>query len=158
MATASKRYNESTLDINNQMNKLEIIKDLGNYSVYIKMIIEAKKCKCCGKIMLKNFGYNSPFPKFVVCNQEAQMKELGMVYESKIEVEDHTICTECVQNDKAYFNCYLCNAKLSTKLIQVSIGACSPDSICQICYAETSAKKWEETITQMQIEHKYDNY
>ena len=140
------------------MDKLEIVEELGGSGVYLKMVIEGRKCKCCRKIMLKKFKYwDSPFPKFVGSNQDAQMRAYGLVYQSKIEVESEPICVECVANDKAYFVCYLCNGKQSSNEIKETIGSSSPDCLCNSCYAETPAKKWDEIKRELEKEHQYDN-
>lgn len=139
-------------------SKLEIVEESGVSRVYLKMVIQGTKCKICSKIMLPKVPHDySPFPKFVGANQDYQMKQMGLVYESNREVNSEAICVECVANDRAYFDCYICNKSHGMSKAKESIGSSSPDFMCTDCYEVTPAKKWDEIKKELEKEHFYDN-
>jgi hypothetical protein len=122
---------------------------------YVEMLIEAKKCKCCEKIMIPELGYHSIFPKFNRINQEAQMKAGGFVYSTSTLVDDKPICLECEQAGKADFLCQLCNERKTSDKKEESFGYPS-DFLCKDCYETKSAKIWDEKCNELMRKHQYD--
>ena len=68
----------------------------GNYA---EVLIEIKKCKICGALMIKDLGHYSIFPKYFKINQEAQMKEAGftrfeeVLEEFRVKFDDKWLAT-----------------------------------------------------------------
>jgi hypothetical protein len=122
---------------------------------YIEMLIEAKKCKCCKKIMIDKLGCYSIFPKYIKINQEAQMKAAGFVYSTTTLVDDEPICIECEQEGKADFLCELCEERKSSDKKQQSFGD-PAEFLCKDCYETKPAKVWYEKCEELIEEHKYD--
>lgn len=124
------------------------------YGKYIKMLIEGKKCKICGKIMIEKS--DSLFPKYNKINQEAQMKKVDLAFFSKTKVDDAYICCECEKSGKADFLCQLCNKRKPTSKIKESFGIYDTDFLCTECFETKTAKDWEEKCDKLYKEHKYD--
>ena len=122
---------------------------------YVEMLIEAKKCKCCEKIMVTKLGYHSIFPKYMRINQEAQMKAAEFVYSTSTLVDDEPICLECEQAGKADFLCAMCDERKTTDKKQESFGD-PAEFLCKDCYETKPAKVWDEKVDELQDAHRYD--
>ena len=122
---------------------------------YVEMLIEARKCKCCEKIMVAKLGYHSIFPKNMRINQEAQMKAAGLVYSTSTLVDDEPICLECEQAGKADFVCAMCNERKTTDKKQESFGE-PAEFLCKDCYETKPAKVWYEKVDELKDAHRYD--
>jgi hypothetical protein len=137
--------------------KPKIHKMYGN--VYVEMLLEANECPLCGKVMIKKSPsrFNNIFPNYFRLNQDAQMKEAGMVYESDIEVDGEWICVECAKAGKATFLCALCGERKPSDTEQESfgIGAFS-HYLCKDCYETVSANVWDKKCKELRNKHKYD--
>src|SRR3990167_5573450 len=122
---------------------------------YVEMLIEAKKCSCCEKIMVDKIGYHSIFPKYLRINQEAQMKAAGFVYSTSTLVDDEPICLECEQAGKADFLCAMCDERKTTDKKHESFGD-PAEFLCKDCYETKPAKVWDEKVDELQDAHRYD--
>jgi len=122
---------------------------------YVEMLIEAKKCECCEKIMVAKLSYYSIFPKYVRINQEAQMKAADFVYSTSTLVDDEPICLECEQAGKADFLCAMCDERKTTDKKEKSFGD-PAEFLCKDCYETKPAKVWDEKVDELQDAHRYD--
>lgn len=125
---------------------------------YVEMIIQAKKCPICGKVMIKKvkeYMLDKIFPAYWQMNQVSQAKRAGIVFKSTTKVDDENICEECEKSGKADFLCALCNERKSTDKIQESIGD-APEFLCKDCYDTVPAKIWDDKLEELEEAHKYD--
>ena len=122
--------------------------------VYLEMVIEAKKCHLCKKIMLPKTG-RGVFPNYIHMNQDAQMKRAGFVYSTNTEVDGECICIECKDAGKVYILCALCNERKPSDKEQESFGY-PPEYLCKDCYETKPAKIWEEKCDELRDSHRYD--
>lgn len=121
---------------------------------YVEMLLEAKKCKCCNKVMITK-ETNNLFPMYYAINQEAQMKAAGLVYITSTLVDDEPICIECEQSGKASFLCALCEERKTTDKKQESFGD-PAEFLCKDCYESVPAKKWDEKVDELRESHYWD--
>lgn len=121
---------------------------------YVEMLIEAKKCPICSKVMIHK-AKAGIFPMYIAINQDAQMKNAGIVFTSNVSVDDKLICVECEASGKADFKCELCGERRPTNLIQESFGY-PPEFLCKVCYETVPAKQWDEKTDELYDQHKYD--
>ena len=128
-----------------------------NGFVYVEMFVEAKRCKCCNKIMLKR-DLQHIYPIWNQLSQDAQMKRVGFVYQTSVLVDNEPICNECVDSGKSTFICALCLERKSTDKIQESIGD-PAEFLCAKCYNTVPASEWDNKVSELHKEHYYDfNY
>jgi hypothetical protein len=118
------------------------------------MLLAAKKCKCCQKVMIEKETKNL-FPNFYAINQKAQMKAAGLVYMTATLVDDEPICIECEESGKASFLCELCDERKTTDKKQESFGD-PAEFLCKDCYESVPAKKWHEKVDELQESHRWD--
>lgn len=129
------------------------IHDEGNW-IYVEMLLEAKKCNSCQKIMIDDIN-NAFFPKYFKLNRAEQMIQADMVYTSSVLMNGKLICVECEKKGKANFLCYLCNKTKTSEKVHESFGY-PTDYLCSDCYETVPAKKWNEVIDELNEDHKYD--
>jgi hypothetical protein len=125
---------------------------------YVVMMLEAKVCPICSKVMIRQgraLMHGGHFPNAFTLNLESQMKDAGLVFLSCVKVDDESICVECVATGKADFLCALCNKRYPTDQEQYCIGD-APEYLCKSCYASVPAKVWDEKVEQLMEEHRYD--
>lgn len=120
----------------------------------MKFDLYVPKCPCCGKHMMKK-APSGLFPCSIFDNQEAQMKDLGVVFESPMYLDDDKICAECAEQGKASFHCALCGVLKPSSKLQYSVGS-PPEYLCEDCYETVSAKVWQEKVDELDDAHKWD--
>ena len=122
--------------------------------VYLEMVVEAKKCHLCKKIMLPKTD-RGVFPNYIHMNQDAQMGRAGFVYSTNTEVDGECICIECKDAGKVDILCALCNERKPSDKEQESFGY-PPEYLCKDCYETKPAKVWEEKCDELRDSHRYD--
>lgn len=121
---------------------------------YVEMLLEAKKCQCCKKLMIKKDS-GRLFPMYLRINQNEQMKAAGLVYETSTIVDDEPICIECEKSGKASFLCALCEERKPSDKKKESFGD-PAEFLCKDCYETVPAKKWDEKVDELQEFHRWD--
>lgn len=126
---------------------------------YVLFAAQASECPLCKKLMVKRVGKyrfeSSFFSSWINMDQDAQMKNAGLVYLSDVKVNDEHICEECEKSGKATFKCQLCGEDKPTNMIQESFGY-PADFLCSDCYETVSAKTWNEKCDQLEAWHSND--
>ncbi len=121
----------------------------------IKFRVRVEQCPSCNKFMMQKASYGI-FPHQCNEGQDYQMKENGIVYISRSEVDDKNICVECESSGKASFKCALCSEVKDSKKLNDSFGHMPAEYLCDDCYEVTPAKTWDIKVEHLQESHKYD--
>jgi hypothetical protein len=134
---------------------------------FLTVIIEARKCAACHRLMVGPFRdqtcdeVSSIFGSAILgggASLRGQLNRAGAVMQSNIgTVDEAPICVECAAQGKATFQCAKCNqVKLSSNLYE-TFGSLYPDHACNQCYEITPAKEWDEFIMKLAEDHRWDN-
>lgn len=136
----------------------QIVSEGEHQAIYGLMLVSVKRCPLCKEIMIeppcKDY-YQGPFPRWIECSFESQIKRAGWVIKSGVEAAEEAICATCAASGKAYFLCDLCGEKRSTDEVQVSIGD-PPVYLCKQCYKTIPAQEWDDKEEHLREEHRYD--
>jgi len=116
--------------------------------------LRVEKCPSCGKPMMDKCKYGI-FPFYTGNNQEAQMKEKGVVFRSTATMGNDPICVECKDADKASFKCALCKEMKPSSKEEESFGD-PAEYLCKDCYATVPAKVWDDKAEKLRHDHQYD--
>jgi len=122
--------------------------------MYVTFELETTKCPSCGKQMMGK-ARRGIFPLYVGKNQEAQMKERGVVFSSDAMIDGDYICIECKEAGKASITCALCGEKKPSNKVGDSFGA-PPEYLCTDCYDSVPAKQWDEKVDKLREVHRWD--
>jgi hypothetical protein len=117
--------------------------------------LETILCPSCNKPMMVK-DKSGLFPTRYYNNQDDQMRKLGVVYTSKVQIEDDTICVECEKAGLASFTCNMCKQKRSSDALQESFGIFPTEYLCKNCYNTAPASTWEKEVNRLNQEHRWD--
>src|SRR5579859_7870202 len=135
----------------------QVVKDTN--AIYVTMLLEVDECPICKKIMMRKENkhfHGGNMPNSFAIDQDTQMKQVGIVFESKTKVDDQYICAECAEAGKADFLCSLCGSRYPTDQVQESFGD-PPEHLCKNCYATVPAQQWDKKTSQLYSAHQYDH-
>lgn len=124
-----------------------------------RFTVESTKCVVCRNEMVhapstRNWR-KTTFPSYIGNNFEAQAKKAGLELSSDIKVDREYICNKCENEGKADFLCSLCGQRHSVSKVKEQIGD-PPEFLCLQCYTTVPAKEWDDKITSLNNEHRYD--
>lgn len=138
--------------------KPNIIREKSGH-IYVEMLVEAKECHLCKKVMIKEgcpLTCGGSFPNYQNLDIKKQAENVGMTFISDLEVDDKPICIECKEAGKADFLCAICKERKLTDRVHKSFGLYNIDFLCEDCYETVPAKTWEEKEDQLYSAHRYD--
>ncbi len=121
---------------------------------FAEMLIAVKGCHFCEKPMIFKTGQGLFPPQFHI-RLDDQMKNAGIVFMGTIRVDNKEICVECEAAGKADFKCELCEQRYLSDQKKESFGY-PAEYLCKKCYEITPAKIWDEKVSQLESEHRYD--
>lgn len=124
----------------------------------VKILVQFKPCAACQHPCCPDLGqgYDNPFPKYYQANFREQIAKAGIRLIGRYNSSEDPVCKECVDAGATTHECYLCRKQKKSNEIKQSFGCLSPHSLCEECYETVPAKKWDETVKELEENHKYD--
>ena len=127
-------------------------------SDFVIFYAKSKQCSKCDRTMIakvKECYGKEFFHGYHDYSQDAQMKRAGLVYLGKAKVDDEYICEICEKEGKADFICSICEKRHDTCEIKEQIGD-PAEFMCKSCYETVPAKEWDDKLSELQDEHRWD--
>lgn len=112
-------------------------------------------CPKCKKKMIdaSYMGLYNSFPVYIKFKLETQLSEKDMVIRSETKEGYHYLCKNCEGNME--FKCVGCKETRLKKDIKYKYGD-PPDFLCNTCYNTKSAKEWDDLVSGIAEEHRWD--
>lgn len=150
------------LVLKNRDDYVPRIVEAGSWT-FAAFVVELQRCAECDALMVAvrdSRGLLAFRSAYAPIDFEEQRKRAKISLVGAKRPDGEKICEKCSKTKAFKFECSLCEKKLPIEEIQQEFGwdgEVSRFRLCKPCYAKVPAKVWDEKVSKLEDETRYDN-